>query len=174
MQTQSTSKVLPVIPETRSDLRRLTTQGQTLSFRRPFIDILADLSKPLPWAFINWLEKKDKKSGKLNYIPYLHWYDCNLILDYISPGWTGQLIHMPQGSRYVLGYEITLLCEEGPISRASTGDEALEGTQFGSSNTNSESQAFRRACCRFGLGLYLYDPSVKRALISRHVKEKGS
>lgn len=162
------TRVRSVLPETRSELRRLITSGQTLGEKRSFVDVLADLSKPVPWNFISWLEKEDKKRGTKSCIPYLHWYDCNLILDYVSPGWSGQLIQVPQGDRFVLGYEITLLCADGAIVRASTGDAELGGVMFGSSNTNSESQAFRRACARFGLGLYLYDPDVKKKLVAKY------
>lgn len=40
--------------------------------------------------------------------------------------------------------------------RESTGSASLEDVQFGDPVQKAEGMAFRRACARFGLGLYLY------------------
>jgi hypothetical protein len=68
-------------------------------------------------------------------------------------------------------YELTIPTVDGPVTRSATGTELLKEEVFdketkekvirelayGDPSSNAESQAFRRAAARFGLGLYLYE-----------------
>ncbi len=65
---------------------------------------------------------------------------------------------------------LTLLCEEGAITRVSLGSDDLADEYFGGPLPDAESQAFRRAAVRFGLGVYLYDKSIAEALKRRFNK----
>lgn len=89
-------KVEPILPANRSELRRLLVQGQNRGWRRPLSKIQADLCRPLPKEFISWFQKKS------NWIPYLSWTDCNLILDYVTPGWSCDVSENQIGDRVVV------------------------------------------------------------------------
>lgn len=160
----SAQKVEPILPANRSELRRLLVQGQNRGWKRPLAEVTADLSRPLPEDFISWFQKKS------NWIPYLSWTDCNLILDYITPGWSCNVTENQIGDRVVVKVSLTLLCAEGRITRSSLGSDDLADENFGGPLPDAESQAFRRAAVRFNLGLYLYDKSVVDALKRRFNK----
>lgn len=157
-------RVEPILPANRSELRRLLVQGQNRGWKRPLSKIQADLCRPLPEEFISWFQKKN------NWIPYLSWTDCNLILDYVTPGWSCDVSESQIGDRVVVKCSITLLCAEGRITRSSLGSDDLADENFGGPLPDAESQAFRRAAVRFSLGLYLYDKSVVDALKRRFNK----
>ncbi len=158
------SKVEPILPANRSELRRLLVQGQNRGWKRPLAEITADLSRPLPDSFISWFQKKN------NWIPYLSWTDCNLILDYCAPGWSCDVTENQIGDRVVVKTSLTLLCADGRITRSSLGSDALADENFGGPLPDAESQAFRRAAVRFGLSLYLYDKDIVAAIKQRHNK----
>lgn len=52
---------------------------------------------------------------------------------------------------------LTIPTSEGKISREASGTELLNCSSYGDPSSNAESMAFRRACAKFGLGLYLYN-----------------
>ncbi|WP_024547008.1 DUF1071 domain-containing protein [Picosynechococcus sp. NKBG15041c] len=115
------------------------------------------LSRPIPASM---LKKKD--TG----IPYLPWRNAVKILDKYCPGWTWEIITMQTtDNRLFLTGRLTITTAEGNIYREATGTETLKLTKrtgeivehpYGDPSSNAESMAFRRACAKFGLGLYLY------------------
>ncbi|MEP0910876.1 DUF1071 domain-containing protein [Leptolyngbya sp. GB1-A1] len=127
-------------------------------FRRPIAAILNDLAKPIPQRFISRLEKKDRRSGRITYIPYIPWYHVARLLDYYAPGWEGKITHIQTtGDRIVLTYSLIIHAQEGDFTRTASGQELLDCGSYGDPSSNAESMAFRRAAAKFGLGLDLYD-----------------
>lgn len=139
--------------------------------------IQAALSRPLPKSV---LASRRQGGAVLFYIP---WYTANRILDKYAPGWTWEIRSIElSGERLFLVGRLTIPTVEGNVYREATGTEVLkelkpikdrEGNLFrddydrpltdlvelayGDPSSNAESQAFRRAAARFGLGLYLYE-----------------
>jgi hypothetical protein len=159
-----TTKVEPIIPSTRSELRRALASGINRGSARPLSEIQADLVRPLPDNFLSWM----KKGG--TWIPYVSWADVNLVLDYIAPGWSCDVTENQVGERVVVKCSLTLMCAEGNITRSSLGSDELADEHFGGPLPEAEAQAFKRAAARFGLTLYLYDKSVADALKKRFGK----
>jgi hypothetical protein len=150
----------PILPPTRSDLRRLLSHGVNLG-KRLFIDTIADLHKPLPDEYIS------SKSLKGEKILYLDWHTANMILDYVAPNWEISMDYGQIGDRGIVKAKITLHCEDGSFSRESIGSDNTEDEYFGGFMPDAESQAMRRAAARFGLGLYLYDKGIINAIKKR-------
>lgn len=123
------------------------------------------LKRPLPSSILGKL--KDK--GNALYIP---WYVGNVILNKYCPGWEWAITNVTTTSdRVIVVGKLTLHCKDGDCSRSATGTEVLKELRknkhnnyeleemelaFGDPSSNAESMAFRRACARFGLALYLY------------------
>ena len=122
-----------------------------LEFRRPILEILEDLKKPIPQRFI-----KDKtiKGNKIAYVP---WHTLTRLLDYFCPAWDWEITTSFDGTQVCVMGRLTIKAAEGDFTRSAVGDEFSEVEHFGSSYTNAEAQAFRRACGRFGLGLHLWE-----------------
>ena len=122
-------------------------------YGRPLAEILADLAKPLPQRFLS----QRRQGGKeLTYVP---WNRANKLMDYFTGGgWEGSVvnIHSITTEVYVV-YRVTLHTAEGSFSREATGSEQLDNNAWGEAIAKAESQAFRRACARWGLALYLYE-----------------
>ena len=118
------------------------------------------LSRPIPRSMLGVL--KDK--GNCQYIP---WYTANTVLDKYCPGWTWEITQTTfSADRIYLVGRLTITTSEGRTYREATGTETLKFTKkdgtiieqpMGDPSSNAESMAFRRACAKFGLGLYLYD-----------------
>lgn len=116
------------------------------------------LSRPLPDSMLQNKPKKNNKTGKTTHLPFIPWYRVNRVLSKYAPGWSGRVVSVQQvGQELVLTYEIEIPTKHGAVVRQATGSESLNCGSFGEVAANAESQAFRRACARFGLGLYLYD-----------------
>ncbi|MEM6432258.1 MAG: Rad52/Rad22 family DNA repair protein [Cyanobacteria bacterium P01_D01_bin.115] len=116
------------------------------------------LSREIPRSYLKYLEKKNKRTGEKTQIPYIPWNRANTILCKYAPGWQGRVVRTEQiGAELVLTYSITIPTSEGDVTREATGSESLDCGSYGETAANAESQAFRRAAARFGLGLYLYD-----------------
>ena len=110
------------------------------------------LSRPLPKQLL----ATRKQGGKdLVYIP---WHCANRILDKYCPGWQWSItqIQLSESRLFMVG-SLSIPTKEGLIVRSATGTESLDCSSYGDPSSNAESMAFRRACARFGLGLYLYD-----------------
>lgn len=110
------------------------------------------LSRQLPKSMLK------TKTIKGNKITYLSWFDANRILSKYCIGWTWEITKFETSSdRVFLVGRLTIPTSEGNIYREATGTESLNCSSYGDPSSNAESMAFRRACAKFGLGLYLYD-----------------
>lgn len=113
---------------------------------RPLNEILRDLNKRVPDKIINFED---------NSIP---WYHANRMLSFYAPGWCGEVrdvIFSENGSVTVV-YRVTIRGSDGEAHRESTGTASSEDGRIEDPVTAAEEIAFRRACARFGFGLYLY------------------
>ena len=110
------------------------------------------LSRKIPE---NILKTKSIGGQRIKYIP---WYRVNKILDKYAPGWTWQIqsIHTTDTDLFIVG-RLTIPTADGNVYREATGTEKLNCSSYGDPSSNAESQAFRRAAARLGLGLYLYE-----------------
>jgi hypothetical protein len=125
---------------------------ERLIYRRSIREILSDLAKPIPDRL---LATRKQGNQVLTYVPW-H-YACRL-LDLYAPGWEGSIRGIQQvGNLVVVVYAITIHSEEGAFTREATGQESLDGKNFGDAVCNAEAQAFKRAAAKFGLGLDLYE-----------------
>lgn len=139
--------------------------------------IQAALSRPLPKSV---LASRKQGGATIFYIP---WYTANKILDKYAPGWTWEIrtLQLSKDRLFLVG-RLTIPTREGTIYREATGTELLKDAKvikdqdgnpyrdeydrpltdavelaYGDPSSNAESQAFRRAAAKFGLGLYLYE-----------------
>lgn len=135
-------------------------------FRRPIVEILADLSKPIPNKY---LATRKQGGTQLTYLP---WHTCCKLLDRCCPGWDYSITQIHTTSdRIFITARLTIRAAEGDISREATGTEVLKEEYFdkvsgttktrelayGDSSSNAESMALRRCAAKLGLALYLYD-----------------
>lgn len=119
------------------------------------------LSRPIPNSM---LRTKEIKGNKINYLP---WYVANQILNKYCSGWSWEITKIETtNDRVFLVGRLTIPTSEGNVYREATGTETLKEIDkkgelrevaYGDPSSNAESMAFRRACAKFGLGLYLYD-----------------
>lgn len=124
------------------------------SITRPLAEILRDMNKRVPDKVLKF--KMDEEGHELKYIP---WYHANRMLSFYAPGWSGEVrnvVHSPDSKSVTVVYRVTIRGTDGETWRESTGSASLEDVQFGDPVQKAEGMAFRRACARFGLGLYLY------------------
>ncbi len=122
-------------------------------YGRPLAEILADLSKPLPSRFLS-----QRRQGGKN-LTYVSWHHVNKLMDFFTGGgWEGSVVnvHSITTEVYVVN-NVTIHAKEGLFSREATGSEQLDNNAWGEASAKAESQAFRRACARWGLALYLYE-----------------
>ena len=120
-------------------------------FRRPLLEILEDLRQPIPKRFIKTKTIKGKR------IEYVRWTDLAKLLDYYVPGYEWKIATNFDGRQVCVEGKLTIHALEGSFTRSAVGDEHSEVDAYGSSFTNAEAQAFRRACGRWGLGLQLWN-----------------
>lgn len=101
-------------------------------------------------------ERVFRKAGQdLTYIP---WHEAVRILDKATGGfWTYKIDRMDTTEKYaVVAVTLTLHASDGDFSYDGQGLEPWSTTGYGDPLSNAESMAFRRACAKAGLGLYLY------------------
>jgi len=127
------------------------SQPQNKDFRRPILEILSDLQKPIPQRFI---KAKSLKGNKINYVP---WYSLNRLLDFYCPGWDWEITQQQIGERTVTIGKLTVKAAEGEFTRSASGCEDEDCSSYGDPSSNSEAMAFRRCCAKFGLGLALWE-----------------
>ncbi|GAC1456863.1 MAG: hypothetical protein NVS2B14_00120 [Chamaesiphon sp.] len=131
--------------------QNIESQPKAKEFRRPILDILADLEKPVPARFIK------VKVLKGNKIPFIPWHSLVRLLDYYAPGFDWEVIAHCDGNRVCVEGKLTIKAAEGDFSRAALGNEHSEVDSYGDPYSNAEAQAFRRACGKFKLGLHLWE-----------------
>ena len=124
---------------------------KTKGFRRPFLEILSDLQKPVP---VRLIKTKVIKGTKIHYLP---WPTLVRLLDYYCPGFDWQVTTHYHGDRVVVEGSLTIKAEEGDFTRQSTGTEHSDVDNYGDPTSNSEAMALRRCCGKFGLGLALWE-----------------
>ena len=131
----------------------------------PVSEIIQILSRPLPPKI---LETKNLGGRKLSFIS---WKYIPPILDKYARGWCWEITQLQTTSdRIFLVGRLTIPTADGLVYREATGTECLKEVKtdkvtgemiereiaYGDPSSNAESMAFRRACAKFGLGLYLY------------------
>lgn len=114
--------------------------------------VQAALSRPLPQSILS----TRRQGGKA--LTYLPWHCANRVLDKYCPGWSWEItqIQLSEKRLFMVG-SLSIPTSDGLIVRCASGTESLDCSSYGDPSSNAESMAFRRACARFGLGLYLYD-----------------
>ncbi len=120
---------------------------------RPLAEVIGDLTRPIPERL---LETKRIQGQEIVYCP---WHRVQKILDHYTGGlWEYEVVEKTiTTSQLLLTVRIYIHAAEGVFHREGTGIERLDVESFGDPQSNAESQAFRRACARWGLGLHLYD-----------------
>lgn len=135
----------------------MAEQGTQLQSERPvygrsILDIVADLSKPVPDKMLA------TKTLKGNPITYLPWYRAVRMLDYYAPGWAYEVKALtPVKDQIVVTVRLSIPCAEGVVAREATGIEDDEVKGYGDPVSNACSMALRRAAVLFGLGRALYE-----------------
>lgn len=120
---------------------------------RPLAEIFRDMNKRVPDKV---LKIQLDEGVPLKYIP---WFHANRMLSFYAPGWSGEVrnITFSGDSRTVsVVYRVTIKGSDGEAWREASGTAVLDDGNFGDPVQKAEGIAFRRACARFGLGLYLY------------------
>lgn len=134
--------------------------------KRPIVEIIADLSKPVPDKYLDRL--KDK--GNVQYIPW--YYACSLLDKCTGGHWEYKITNLvTTKKRIFVTVELTIHAKEGSFKRDASGTEILEREvwnkekkememkelAYGDPSSNAESMALRRAASKFGLAKYLYE-----------------
>jgi len=128
---------------------------------RTLAEILADFKQPIPPQFISQkpVFRKGSKTGEVDYIP---WVNLVRILDSYTEGfWNWEIRTQFLGDRVVVEGKLSIITADGTFTREATGWESLEVDGYGDSTSNAEAMALRRACGKFGIGLYLWDKDEK-------------
>ena len=122
-------------------------------YGRPLAEILFELEKPLSEQFLRKRRQGNKE------ISYITWQYANKLMDFFTGGgWEGNVVNIHSTTNEVcVVYRVTIYAAEGSFSREATGSEKLENNAWGEAIAKAESQAFVRACARWGLALYLLD-----------------
>ncbi|XP_054795349.1 DNA repair RAD52-like protein 1, mitochondrial [Prosopis cineraria] len=126
----------------------------TSGISRPLSEILKELNKKVPDSLIKTRVEKD--GFPIKYIP---WHVVNRIMNLHAAEWSGEVRNISYGAdgkTVSVVYRVTLYGTDAEIYRESTGTAELDDTSYGDPLQKAEAMAFRRACARFGLGLYLY------------------
>ena len=134
---------------------------------RPLADIQEDLQQPIPQRL---LESKRLQGNQITFCP---WYKTQKILDHYTGGFWESEIREKRTQHYELVDEksgqvtphddflitvrIYITAAEGRFYREGTGIEPMSKQSYGDYQSTAESQAFRRACARWGLGVHLYE-----------------
>jgi hypothetical protein len=123
---------------------------------RSINDIIKDLQQPVKFRH---LSKKQVGSGqKAREIYYLSWHNAVRYMDIKAPGWNYEIRRIDNiAGKLIMTVRVSIPCAEGVVYREATGQEDETKDVFGDSSSNAESMSLRRACAKFGLGLYLYD-----------------
>jgi hypothetical protein len=129
-------------------------------FRRPIVEILTDLQKPIPTRFYKMKPVFSRKSGQLKKtgeVAYLTWSTYIKLLEYYAPGFSWEIRTQYLGDRTVVEGRLTIRAAEGDFVREATGYEESAVDNYGNPANNAEASALRRCCAKFGLGLHLWE-----------------
>ena len=133
-----------VVTSQQQENPQKTTSSKDKEFKRPIVEILKDLRTPIPQRFI---KHKDIKGNK---IAFVRWTDLAKLMDYFAPAYEWRISTNFDRTQVCVRGELTIHAAEGKFTRCAVGDEHSEVDSYGSSFTNAEAQAFRRACGRWG------------------------
>jgi hypothetical protein len=126
------------------------------TYARPFAEIIADLSKPLPKRHL-----KTRKQGGAE-LTYIEWHTAVKYLDHFAPGWSYHVKSVQLvGNLVTVIAAISIPATEGLITREATGCEEADAKGYGDACSNAEAMALKRAAAKFQLGLYLYSKGGK-------------
>ena len=135
--------------------------------------IVTDLSRPLPASCIAQKPAKNKKTGQITQLDFLHWQTVTRLLHAYAPGWSGHISKTEQVSgKYVVHYRITIPCLEGTATMEASGQEDDDVGDYGDFSSNAEAMAFKRAAAKFGLGAYLYDKDHTAEGLAHYMKSE--
>lgn len=118
---------------------------------RSLVDIKRELYKRHPDS-----ERVFRKGGAdLTYIP---WHEATRILDAATYGfWEYGIVNISVYDKEVVVHvTVTIHAKEGVFCVDGQGSEDVNMKGYGDAFSNAESMAYRRACAKLGLGLYLY------------------
>ncbi len=138
-------KIIPISEAKTPEI--LNSKG----YRRPILEILVDLQKPIPKRFIK------SKTLKGQRIDFVSWYSYIRLLEFYAPGFSWEVRTHYNGDRTVIEGRLTLRAAEGNFVREATGTEDNEIDSWGDPSSNAEAMALRRCCAKFGLGLHLWE-----------------
>ena len=93
-----------------------TTPIYFKEFRRPLIEIMSDLRKPIAPRFVKY------KVIKGNKIKFVSWYDLNRLMDFYAPGWDWKIDTSFDGTKVCVLGQLTLKAREGDFTRSATGN----------------------------------------------------
>ena len=142
----------PETKQSENDIQNLDADIIHEKGLRSIRDIIKDLSKPVAKRHL----RTRKQGGKE--IQYISWHDAIKYLDHYAPGWNYEVRNIQNiAGKLILTVRLSVPCIEGIVYREATGQEDEDLETYGNSSSNAESMALRRACAKFGLGLYLYD-----------------
>lgn len=144
------------LPPCKSELWDLVMSGEVKPYGRSIVQIVAELSCPIPFNYIEWKPVYEKRQLK-DRVPYLGHDTITLILNYVAPGWSSEIAENQIGDRAVILCKLSIPAAEGIIVRSATGNDDLSDVTYGGALCDSEAMAFRRAAKHFGLGLALWD-----------------
>lgn len=125
-------------------------------FRRPIVEILNDLSQPIPPRLLKQkpiFKKEQGKSVKVGEINFVPWKTLIKLLDYYAPGFQWRIRVKDFGEKTVIEGSLTIYAEEGEFTRESVAQENANVSGYGDAVTNAEASVLRRCCQKFGLGL---------------------
>ncbi|KAG6552263.1 hypothetical protein Mapa_006113 [Marchantia paleacea] len=149
----SDSAAKRVVPSYANYAVPIENQNTSSFITRPLAEILRDMNKRVPDKV---LKVRMDEGVPLKYIP---WYHANRMLSFYAPGWSGEVRNITfssDGKTVSVVYRVTIRGLDGEAWRESSGTATLDDVHFGDPVQKAEGMAFRRACARFGLGLYLY------------------
>ncbi|KAL3675157.1 hypothetical protein R1sor_025105 [Riccia sorocarpa] len=153
VQIRASDSAKRVVPSYANYAVPIENQTTSSFITRPLAEILRDMNKRVPDKV---LKVRMDEGVPLKYIP---WYHANRMLSFYAPGWSGEvrsITFSSDGKTVSVVYRVTIRGLDGEAWRESSGTATLDDVHFGDPVQKAEGMAFRRACARFGLGLYLY------------------
>ena len=131
--------------------KKMTDKATPLAGKKRLQDIKRELYQRHPDK-----EKVFKKGGaNLTYIP---WHEAVRVLDKATGAfWDYGIKDIKAfGDQVVVVVYVTVHAIEGDFRIEGQGSEDAKVRGYGDAFSNAESMAYRRACAKLGLGLYLY------------------
>lgn len=104
-------------------------------------------------------QTKTQGGSNITFVAW-HEYAHRLNVTVGPQNWSaGAPIFHEVGGKLVMAVPVTIL----GVTKVNVGDEDEDKDSFGTASTNAWAQAYKRSCALFGMGLYMYDKTGKRA-----------